>query len=194
MWLLERLTPDFKTIADFRKNNGKGIKNACRAFIDLCRQMQIFTDVVVAIDGSKFKSVNSKSNNFTPQKTKGHIGRVEQSIALYPTTIRTDQGPGFSCCALDQWAFEHDVEMCLIQPGKQTQNGFIESFNGRFRDEGLNEDRFSDIVHGRKMINEWRQDYNECRPHSSLNYQTPAEFAADWRNGKNEEKPTDMTN
>ncbi|EAC0960204.1 transposase, partial [Salmonella enterica subsp. enterica] len=50
MWLLERLTPDFKTIADFRKNNGKGIKNACRAFIDLCRQMQMFTDVVVAID------------------------------------------------------------------------------------------------------------------------------------------------
>lgn len=83
MWLLERLTLDFKTIADFRKNNGKGIKNACRAFIDLCRQMQMFTDVVVAIDGSKFKAVNSKSNNFTPQKTKGHIERVEQSIALY---------------------------------------------------------------------------------------------------------------
>lgn len=73
MWLLERLTPDFKTIADFRKNNGKGIKNACRAFIDLCRQMQIFTDVVVAIDGSKFKAVNSKSNNFTPQKKKATL-------------------------------------------------------------------------------------------------------------------------
>lgn len=83
MWLLERLTPDFKTIADFRKNNGKGIKNTCRAFIDLCRQMQMFTDMIVAIDGSKFKAVNSKSNNFTPQKAKGHIERVEQSIALY---------------------------------------------------------------------------------------------------------------
>lgn len=83
MWLLERLTPDFKTIADFRKNNGKGIKNACRAFIDLCRQLQMFTYVVVAIDGSKFKAVNSKSNNFTPHKTKGHIERVEQSIAFY---------------------------------------------------------------------------------------------------------------
>lgn len=83
MWLLERLTPDFKTIADFRKNNGKGIKNTCRAFIDLCRQMQMFTNVIVAIDGSKFKAVNSKSNNFTPQKAKGHIERVEQSIALY---------------------------------------------------------------------------------------------------------------
>ena len=83
MWLLERLTPDFKTIADFRKNNGKGIKNACRAFIDLCRQMQMFTDVVVAIDGSKFKAVNSKANNFTPQKAKDHIARVELSISNY---------------------------------------------------------------------------------------------------------------
>ncbi|ELI8098525.1 IS1182 family transposase [Yersinia enterocolitica] len=83
MWLLERLTPDFKTITDFRKNNGKGIKNTCRAFIDLCRQMQMFTNVIIAIDGSKFKAVNSKSNNFTPQKAKGHIERVEQSIALY---------------------------------------------------------------------------------------------------------------
>lgn len=83
MWLLERLTPDFKTIADFRKNNSKGIKNACRAFIELCRQMQMFTDVIVAIDGSKFKAVNSKSNNYTPSKVKGHIERVEQSISLY---------------------------------------------------------------------------------------------------------------
>ena len=83
MWLLERLTPDFKTIADFRKNNNKGIKNACRAFIDLCRQMQMFTDVTVAIDGSKFKAVNSKQNNFTPQKAKDHIARVEQSISNY---------------------------------------------------------------------------------------------------------------
>lgn len=59
MWLLERLTPDFKTIADFRKDNSEGIRNACRDFIGLCRQMQMFTDVVVAIDGSKFKAVNA---------------------------------------------------------------------------------------------------------------------------------------
>ncbi|HHC4067950.1 TPA: transposase, partial [Klebsiella pneumoniae] len=67
-------------------------------------------------------------------------------------------------------------------------------FNGRFRDECLNEHWFSDIVHARKIINDWRLDYNECRPHSSLNYLTPAEFAAGWRNGKYEEKPTDITN
>ncbi len=129
--------------------------------------------------------------------TKPQITRILDSIALfrgYPATIRTDQGPEFTCRALDQWAFEHGVELRLIQPGKPTQNGFIESFNGRFRDECLNEHWFSDIVHARKIINDWRQDYNECRPHSALNYQTPSEFAARWRNVKCEGKQTDLTN
>ena len=98
------------------------------------------------------------------------------------------------CRALDQWAFEHSVELRLIQPGKPTQNGFIESFNGRFRDECLNEHWFSDIVHARKIINDWRQDYNECRPHSTLNYQTPSEFAAGWRKGHSENEDSDVTN
>jgi transposase InsO family protein len=66
--------------------------------------------------------------------------------------------------------------------------------SGRFRDECLNEHWFSDILHARKIINDWRQDYNESRPHSSLNYQTPFEFVACWRNGKHEEKLTDITN
>jgi len=83
MWLLGRLAPDFKTIADFRKDNGKGIKNTCRAFIGLCRQMNMFTDVIVAIDGSKFKAVNSKENNYTPKKLQFHIARVEKHIEEY---------------------------------------------------------------------------------------------------------------
>lgn len=125
------------------------------------------------------------------------VTRILDSIALfrsYPATIRTNQAPEFTCRALDQWAFEHGVELQLIQPGKPTQNGFIESFNGRFRDECLNEHWFSEILHAPKTINDWRQDYNECRPHSSQDYQTPAEFATDWRNRKYEEKPTDITN
>ncbi|MGP3592765.1 integrase core domain-containing protein, partial [Vagococcus sp. WN89Y] len=81
-----------------------------------------------------------------------------------------------------------------IQPGKPTQNGFIESFNGRFRDECLNEHWFHDVVHAKEIISAWRQDYNECRPHSSLNYQTPSEFAAGWRNGEYGNKSTDITN
>ncbi len=83
MWLLGRLAPDFKTIADFRKDNGKGIKNTCRAFIGLCREMNMFADAIVAIDGSKFKAVNSKENNYTPKKMQFHIKRVEKHIEDY---------------------------------------------------------------------------------------------------------------
>ncbi len=70
MWLMSRLTPDFKTIADFRKDNAKGIKNVCRKFIDLCRQLELFADAAVAIDGSKFKVSNNKRKNFTKAKKK----------------------------------------------------------------------------------------------------------------------------
>ncbi len=125
------------------------------------------------------------------------VTRILDSIALFrasPATIRTDQGSEFTCRALDQWAFEHGVELRLIQPGKPTQNGFIESFNRRFLDECLNEHWFCDIAQARKIINDWRQDYNECRSHSALNHQTPPEFAARWRNGKCEDKQTDITN
>lgn len=83
MWLLGRLAPDFKTVADFRKDNGKGIKNTYREFIGLCRQLNLFTEAVVAIDGSKFKAVNSKENNYTPKKLQFHIDRVERHIDDY---------------------------------------------------------------------------------------------------------------
>jgi len=112
----------------------------------------------------------------------------------YPAAVRTDNGPEFTSRAFIAWTQEHHIRHILIEPGRPMQNGYIESFNGKFRDECLNEHWFSDILHARKTINDWRQDYNECRPHSSLDYQTPAEFAAGWRNGKYEEKPTDITN
>lgn len=83
MWLTERLAPDFKTIADFRKNNGKGIKQSCRTFIGLCRQLNMFSDAIVAIDGSKFKASNNKSNNYTPKKIQTEIARTEKHISQY---------------------------------------------------------------------------------------------------------------
>lgn len=83
MWLVERLSPDFKTIADFRKNNSKGIKNTCRTFIELCRQMNMFTDTIITIDGSKFKAVNNSKKNYTPSKLKFHVDRFEKNLAAY---------------------------------------------------------------------------------------------------------------
>lgn len=122
------------------------------------------------------------------------VARTLDSIAAfrgYPVAVRTDQGPEFTGKALDQWAYQHGVELKLIQPGKPMQNGYIESFNGKFRDECLNEHWFSDLAHARELINQWRIDYNENRPHSSLGYQTPFEFAA--ANRQTDSKTTGIT-
>lgn len=83
MWLIGKLAPDFKTIADFRKDNGQGIKNVCRMFVEVCRRLNMFEGSDIAIDGSKFKANNNKSNNYTPSKVKFHIDRVEKHIANY---------------------------------------------------------------------------------------------------------------
>jgi len=99
----------------------------------------------------------------------------------YPRAIRTDQGPEFTGRALDQWAYQHGVQLKLIQPGKPTQNAFVESFNGKFRDECLNEHWFHTLSHARAVIQQWRTDYNERRPHSMLGYRTPAEVAEQLR-------------
>ncbi len=83
MWLVGRLAPDFKTLADFRAQNGAAIKNVCREFIVLCRRWGLFTEATVAIDGSKFKAVNHRDRNFTPGKMKTRMALIEQSIAEY---------------------------------------------------------------------------------------------------------------
>src|SRR3954469_4731130 len=81
MWLTGRLTPDFKTIADFRKDNGKAIHNVCREFIVLCRRLDLFAEAIVAIDGSKFKAVNNRDKNFTTAKMQRRMAQIEESIA-----------------------------------------------------------------------------------------------------------------
>lgn len=87
MWLLQRLAPDFKTIADFRKDNGEGIKNSCRAFVQICRKLNLFTDSIIAVDGSKFKAVNSKDKNYTQTTIKRKIDIAEKHIEQYLTEL-----------------------------------------------------------------------------------------------------------
>jgi transposase len=89
MWLTGRLTPDFKTIADFRKDNGAAIRNVCRQFIVLCRELELFSEAIVAIDGSKFKAVNNRDKNFTPAKMKRRLAQIEESVARYLTAMDT---------------------------------------------------------------------------------------------------------
>ena len=83
MWLLQRLAPDFKTIADFRKDNAKGIKNTCKAFVELCRKLNMFKDGIVAVDGSKFKAVNNSDRNYTKTTIKRKIAHTEKHIENY---------------------------------------------------------------------------------------------------------------
>jgi len=89
MWLLSRLTPDFKTIADFRKDNTKAIQSVCRAFVQLCRKLDLFSDALIAIDGSKFKAVNHRDRNFTPAKLKYRLKLIDESIAKYLSQIES---------------------------------------------------------------------------------------------------------
>jgi transposase len=89
MWLTRRLAPDFKTIANFRKDNGKAIRNVCRQFIVLCQQLDLFSEAVVAIDGSKFKAVNSSDRNFTGAKLKRRMEEIEANISRYLAELDT---------------------------------------------------------------------------------------------------------
>ncbi len=89
MWLTGRLAPDFKTIADFRKDNGPAIRAACRQFVGLCRRLELFTHAVAAIDGSKFKAVNTRDRNFTRNSIKRRMEQVEASIERYMAALET---------------------------------------------------------------------------------------------------------
>ena len=83
VWLTRRLAPDFKTLADFRRDNGPGIRKVCAQFVVLCRKLNLFTEAMVAIDGSKFKAVNNRDKNFTPHKLKARMEQLQDSVARY---------------------------------------------------------------------------------------------------------------
>ena len=94
VWLTGKLMPDFKTIADFRKDNGAAIRRVCAEFVVLCREMKLFTESVVAIDGSKFKAVNNRDRNFTAQKIKSRLGHLEKAVQQYLNDLdRADREP-----------------------------------------------------------------------------------------------------
>jgi len=94
IWLTGKLMPDFKTIADFRKDNGQAIRGVCRDFVVVCRGLNLFSEAIVAIDGSKFKAVNNRDKNFTDRKLKARMQQLEDSIARYLTELdRADREP-----------------------------------------------------------------------------------------------------
>ncbi len=100
--------------------------------------------------------------------------RLERGL---PVRIAIDHGTEFTSKALDQWAYANEVTLHFITPGRPMENGYIESFHGKFREECLNEHWFLALDDARETIEDWRLDYNQIRPHSALGYLTPEEFA-----------------
>jgi len=95
-----------------------------------------------------------------------------------PRRLVVDNGPEFASRAVDQWVYDRGIELHFIAPGRPMENAFVESFNGRFRDECLNQHWFTSLGDARRTIEEWRIDYNDVRPHGSLGRIPPAAFAA----------------
>lgn len=104
---------------------------------------------------------------------------LDQVIAARgaPSSISVDNGPEFAGRVLDEWAYRNGVRLRFIRPGKPVENAYVESFNGKFRDECLNQHWFLDLDEARTTIETWRIDYNEVRPHSALGNRTPTEYA-----------------
>lgn len=116
--------------------------------------------------------VDTSINGVRVVRSLDEIGQREG----LPEIIIIDNGPEFIGKALDAWAYTRGIKLAFITPGKPVENAYIESFNGKFRDECLNEHWFMTLDNARKIIEEWRVDYNTKRPHSSLEYMTPEEF------------------
>jgi putative transposase len=114
--------------------------------------------------------------SITGKRVCAALDRVSIEQNAMPEVIIIDNGPEFISRALDEWAYQRGIKLFFISPGKPVENCYIESFNGKLRDECLNMNWFMDLNHARRILEEWRIDYNTQRPHSSLDYLTPDEF------------------
>lgn len=122
--------------------------------------------------------------------TGKHLAEFFDSLDARPKVIRCDNGPEFWSNAFQAWAHEK-VKIDFIQPGKPQQNAFVESFNGKFRDQFLNENIFFSLEHARELVDEWRDIYNDFRPHRSLKGKTPKEFEREFE--KQYQKQTELS-
>lgn len=138
-----------------------GRRPRCLAIVDDCTRECVAIEVDTSITGTRVKAV---------------LERLADLRGL-PRSITVDHGPEFEGQVLDARAYERCVQLSFIRPGKPNENAYIESFNGKFRDECLNEHWFITMAQARRAIEAWRIEYNTERPHSSLGQLTPEEFA-----------------
>ena len=138
-----------------------GRRLRCLTVVDDCTRECLALEVDTSITGTRVKAV---------------MQRLAETRGL-PRSITVDHGPEFEGQVLDAWAYAANVQLAFIRPGKPNENAYIESFNGKFRDECLNEHWFISMSHARRVIEAWRIEYNTERTHSSLGNLTPEEFA-----------------
>jgi len=138
------------------------------------RPFRILTVVDQWSRSSPLLEVASRMSGYTVGEA---LDRVLEG-APRPRSITVDHGTEFQSRALEDWAYRRGVQLDFIRPGKPIENAFIESFNGRLRDECLNVHQFSSIADAQTKIEAWRLDYNQHRPHGSLGHLTPSEFVA----------------
>jgi len=153
-----------------------------------CCSMDFVSDAL--FDGRKFRALTIVDNFsreclaiYPGQSLRGAnvvqvLNELKRTRKIVFKRIQTDNGSEFISKEMDQWAYDNKVTMDYSRPGKPTDNPFVESFNGSFRDECLNAHWFLSLEDAVEKIEAWRKDYNECRPHSALNDLTPAEFIA----------------
>lgn len=154
--------------------------------LDTGRRLRCFT---LVDDYSKECPGILASRSIGGQRIADYLDQLACTRPL-PEVIVCDNGPEFTSLAMDRWADRHGIKLSFIQPGKPQQNGFIESFNGKFREECLNQHLFRDMADAQTKIEAWRIDYNEHRPHRSLDQRTPAEFIRDYENRLTEKLET----
>jgi putative transposase len=141
------------------------------------RKLRVFN---VVDDYSREALIMEVDTSISGQRVARLLDEHAAARGAYPQSIVCDNGPEFISHALDAWAEEHGVKLQFIQPGKPVQNCFIESFNGRFRDECLNENWFVSLGEARRIVAAWKEHYNVVREHGSLGGLTPSEFARKW--------------
>lgn len=126
--------------------------------------------------------------SFSGTRVVAVLNRLADSWGL-PKSIQVDNGPEFTSKALDDWAHRHRIKLVFSQPGTPTDNPYIEAFNGRFRAECLDQHWFASLEEARQIIEAWRIDYNEVRPHTALDNQTPAAYKAAYLRNQAREEP-----
>lgn len=146
-----------------------------------------FRVLTVVDQWSRLSPLLSPSFRVRGQDVADALDRVALMTSL-PRSITVDHGTEFTSRALEDWAYQRGVALDFTRPGKPTDNGHIESFNGRLRDECLNVQQFVSLVDAQAKIEAWRCDYNQARPHSSLGHLTPAEFVTQRQGNRTAER------